>query len=165
MSRDFRTIMSNFVATDVYVLFNIYVNKSATWLCKTQCVKKHPIWQRMASLKADIATRTREHSRMYEEVTPSERGCFVLPAVADGLRKLCELRWNALSCPDWKNLLLERGTVQVQVAWVYTVGVILRDCLDTVAFSRVEKQRVGCIIASSLEELLNEVMYREPICL
>ena len=65
MSRDFCTIMSNFVATDVCALFNIYVEKSATWLCKneggggqgpfTQCVKKHPIWQRMASLMHRVA--------------------------------------------------------------------------------------------------------------
>ena len=42
-------------------------------------------------------------SGMNEEVTPTEIGCFVLSAVADGLRKLCELRCNALSYPQWKN--------------------------------------------------------------
>ena len=31
MSTDFRTIMSNFVATDIYTLFNIHVEKSTTW--------------------------------------------------------------------------------------------------------------------------------------
>ena len=46
LSTDFCTIMSNFVATDVYALFNIYVEKSTTWSCKTEgeCEKKHPIW-------------------------------------------------------------------------------------------------------------------------
>ena len=54
--------MSNFVATDVYALFNIYVEKFATWVCKsegggggqgpfTQCVKKHLIWYKTASLR------------------------------------------------------------------------------------------------------------------
>ena len=36
MSTDFCTIMSNFVATDVYALFNIYVKKFATWSCKNK---------------------------------------------------------------------------------------------------------------------------------
>ena len=52
--------MLNFVVTDVYALFNIHVKRSTTWLCKneggggqgpfTQCVKKHPIWYKTASL-------------------------------------------------------------------------------------------------------------------
>ena len=36
MFTDFFTIMSNFVATNFYALFNIHVEKSATWLCKTE---------------------------------------------------------------------------------------------------------------------------------
>ena len=51
--------MCNFVATDVYALFDSHVKKSATWLCKTEGGggggkgregKKHPIWRKRASL-------------------------------------------------------------------------------------------------------------------
>ena len=69
LSTDFRAIMSNFVATDVYALFNIHVEKSTTWLCKneggrggqgpfTQCVKKHPIWYRTSSLSLRVTPFT-----------------------------------------------------------------------------------------------------------
>ena len=58
--------MSNFVATDVYALFNIHDKKSTTLLCKnkggwgggqgpfTQCVKKHSIWNPGASLSMTV---------------------------------------------------------------------------------------------------------------
>ena len=35
-STDLRTILSNFVATDIYILFNSPLEKSATWLYKTE---------------------------------------------------------------------------------------------------------------------------------
>ena len=49
MSTHFRTNMSILVASDVYALFNIQVEKSTTRFGYTMC-KKHPIWYRTTSL-------------------------------------------------------------------------------------------------------------------